>query len=147
MAVSHVGKAVVWGVAGNTMTKDNAGTTVSGIIFSSSDASSDAKEVMHADGVTGGTIGVTFYDTGKTVTVECYVTGTSKADAITNKGLLPVKGTKVVITGVTGDTSDSLAGTYLCMSASQRRSNTDKMVVSLTLPAWDELASYTAIAG
>lgn len=152
MAVTHTGIVAVWGVAGNVISKRDPGAgayqTMTGIVFSSSDASSDAKEVMHTSGATGGTIGVTFFDTGKTVNVECYVTSaTSKADAITNKSYLPAKGAKVTITGITGDTSDAIVGTYICMDARQRRTNSDKLVATFTLQAWDELTSYNPIAG
>jgi len=152
MAVTHTGIVAVWGVAGSTLsarlTPGGSDTAVTGIVFSSSDASSDAKEVMHTNGETGGTIGVTFFDTGKTVSVECYLTSTiSKTAAINAKALLPTKGSKVIITGVTGDTSDAIVGTYVCMSAAQRRNNSDKLVVTLTLQAWDELTGYNPIAG
>ena len=151
MAVTHTGIVAVWGVAGNVLSKRDPGAgadqTITGSVFSSSDVSSDAKEVIHTNGETGGTIGITFFDTGKTVNVEVYITGASKAAAITNKSYLPAKGAKVTITGVTGDTSDAIVGTYVCMDARQRRNNSDKLVATLTLQAWDELTSYNPIAG
>ena len=148
MPVTHVGGPTVWGCAAWTITVGSgAGTVVSGAILSSQDVSSDAKEVMHVDGTTGGTRGITFFDTGKTVQVECYVQRDTVNNAIASKNLLPTKGTRVVITAAAPDASDRIVGTYICMASSQRRSNSDKFIATLTLQQWDEITDNTPVAG
>ena len=147
MPVTHFGGAPVWGNAAWTISVGNTPVAISGAILNSSDSSSDAKEMLHVSGTTGGTVGGTFYDTGKTVTVECYVMRNTVANAIADKNLLPKKGTKVVITAAAPDASDDIVGTYICMASTKRRSNSDKLVASLTLQQWDEVTSYDSIAG
>lgn len=144
MAVSNVGKAVVWGITTTGMSKDGTAiTNASAIIYSSQSLSRSTDTMEHRNNL-GEVDGFTTYNQSQTLEIECYPTGATLANARTLRDALPVPGQRVTIVDST-DSTDPTATDYICTAASYRKSNSDKATYTMTLQRFSGISNYTAV--
>ena len=144
MAVSNVGKAVVWGITTTGMSKDGTAiTNASAIIYSSQSLSRSTDTMEHRNSL-GEVDGFTTYNQSQQLEVECYPTGSTLANARTLRDALPTPGQRVTIVDAT-DANDPTATDYICTAASYRKSNSDKATYTMTLQRFSGISNYTAV--
>ena len=148
MAVSNVGKAVVWGITTTAMNKDGTViTNASAIIYASQTVSRSTDTMEHRNNL-GEVDGFTTYNQSQQLEIECYPTGSTLALCRTLRDALPVPGQRVTMLDST-DTTDIVGTTagidYICTAASYRRNNSDKATYSMTLQRYTGIAAYTPV--
>lgn len=144
MAVSNVGKAVVWGITTTSMSKDGTAiTNASAIIYSSQSLSRSTDTMEHRNNL-GEVDGFTTYNQSQTLEIECYPTGSTLANARTLRDALPTPGQRVTIVDGT-DANDPTATDYICTAASYRKTNSDKASYTMTLQRFTGIATYTPV--
>jgi hypothetical protein len=140
MAETQIGCAVVWGISSGNI------TTGTGIWrHSGQNVAKEAERVEHKDGVTGDTIGYTVFDQRKTLELTVYPANASgstpKAQAI-SANVLPQPGDAMTVT----DASDTdINGAWSVVSASKVRSNSDKVIFTVSLVRHAGVTSVTPI--
>lgn len=144
MAVSNVGKAVVWGITTTGMSKDGTAITNASAIIYSSQSVSRATDTMEHRNSLGEVDGFTTYNQSQQLEIECYPTGSTLANARTLRDALPVPGQRVTIVDAT-DANDPTATDYICTAASYRKSNSDKATYTMTLQRFSGIASYVPV--
>lgn len=149
MAVSHVGRGLVWGITTTGMEKNGVAiTNASAIVYQSQSLTRNTDSTEHKDG-NGEVVGLTTYNQSQDLEVECYPTGTTAgtatADARTLRNLLPNPGDRVTMLD-TVDASDPIKTDFICTGASYRKSNSDKAIITLTLKRYTGITSYAAVS-
>ena len=144
MAVTNVGKAVVWGITTSGMNKDGTAiTNASAIIYASQSLSRSTDTMEHRNNL-GEVDGFTTYNQSQQLEIECYPTGSTLANARTLRDALPVPGQRVTILDTT-DANDPTATDYICTAASYRKTNSDKASYTMTLQRFSGISTYTPV--
>ena len=144
MAVTNVGKAVVWGITTTGMSKDGTAiTNASAIIYASQSLSRSTDTMEHRNNV-GEVDGFTTYNQSQQLEIECYPTGSTLANARTLRDALPTPGQRVTIVDAT-DANDPTATDFICTAASYRKTNSDKASYTMTLQRFAGIATYTPV--
>lgn len=104
--------------------------------------SKDIELIEHRD-TSGEVVGTTTFNATQALELDVYPAGTTlatAADALVN---FPTPGSTVALT----DSGDAeINGTWLVVSSSKRKTNTDKVIGTLSLKKWAEISSYTTIS-
>ncbi|MEY3277078.1 MAG: hypothetical protein RL153_2346 [Verrucomicrobiota bacterium] len=144
MAVTNVGKAVVWGITTTGMNKDGAAiTNASAIIYASQSLSRSTDTMEHRNNL-GEVDGFTTYNQSQQLEIECYPTGSTLANARTLRDALPVPGQRVTIVD-SADANDPTATDFICTAASYRKTNSDKASYTMTLQRFAGIATYSPV--
>lgn len=147
MAVSNVGKAVVWGITTTGMNKDGTAITTASAIIYASQTFSRATDTMEHRNNLGEVDGFTTYNQSQQLEIECYPTGATLTACRTLRDALPAPGQRVTML----DTTDpDMIGTatgvdYICTASSYRRNNSDKATYSMTLQRYTAITTYTPV--
>lgn len=142
MAVTNVGKAVVWGITTTGMNRDGAAITNASAIIYSSQSLNRATDAMEHRNNLGEVDGFTTYNQSQMLEIECYPTGSTLAAARSLRDALPTTGQRVTIVDGT-DPSDPTATDYICTAASYRKTNSDKASYTMTLQRFAGITDYT----
>ena len=144
MAVTNVGKAVVWGITTTGMNKDGVAiTNASAIIYASQSLSRSTDTMEHRNNL-GEVDGFTTYNQSQQLEIECYPTGSTLTNARTLRDALPTPGQRVTIVDAT-DANDPTATDFICTAASYRKTNSDKASYTMTLQRFSGIATYTPV--
>jgi hypothetical protein len=134
------GIGVVWGVS--------TGAIVVGggrLIHSGQSLSEDIEISEHRDN-SGEFIGVSTFAGTKTLELEVYpasaVSSPTVAQSAAAMVACPVPGEKVTLTD---STDGDVNGDWMVISASRRKSNTDKVTITMSLKRWNGLTSYDTV--
>lgn len=136
------GIGVVWGIGTTEIT---AGT---GRLRHTGQTLGKDTEISEHRNEAGDFIGVTSFAGTQTLELEVYPAGVATASGDLAKAVsasvnIPTPGSTVSLT----DSADTdVAGTWYVTASSKRRSNTDKVVVNLSLKRWNTIADYTTVS-
>jgi hypothetical protein len=134
------GIGVVWGVSTGAIT---AGT--GRLLHTGQSLSEDIEISEHRDN-SGEFIGVSTFAGTKTLELEVYpasaVSSPTVAQSANAMISCPVPGDKVTLTD---STDGDVAGDWMVISASRRKSNTDKVTITMSLKRWNGLTSYDTV--
>lgn len=131
------GIGVVWGIGTSNIT---AGT---GVLRPTQQALAKDIEIVEHRDTSGEVIGTTTFNGTRTLELDVYPAGSSLANAADAAVNVPAPGSTVALT----DSGDSeINATWMVLSASKRKTNNDKTVVTMSLKRWDGISSYTTIS-
>lgn len=135
------GIGVVWGVSTGALT---AGT--GRLIHTGQSLSEDIEIAEHRDS-TGEFIGVSTFAGTKTVELEVYPASNASSPTVAQSAnamiSCPVPGDAVTLTD---STDTDINGEWLCVSATRRKTNTDKVAITMSLKRWNGVSSYTTVS-
>lgn len=131
------GIGVSWGIGTTSVT---AGTGV--LRHTGQSLTKDIELVEHRD-TSGEVVGTTTFNATQSLELDVYPAGTTlatAADALVN---FPAPGSTVTLT----DSGDAeIDGVWLVTASSKRKTNTDKVIGTLSLKNWAGISSYTTIS-
>lgn len=131
------GIGVVWGIG---TTELSAGT---GKLKPVSESYGADKEFIEHRDTEGEYLGCTSFAGTKTLELEFYPAGSTLAFATNAAINVPLPGVVVSLT----DSADSdINGDWICVSFTKRKTNTDKLVGTLSLKRWNGIGNYTTIS-
>ena len=131
------GIGVSWGIGTTNIT---AGTGV--LRNTGQSLSKDIELIEHRD-TSGEVAGTSTFNATQALELDVYPAGTTlatAADALVN---FPTPGSTVTLT----DSGDAeIDGVWLVTASSKRKTNTDKVIGTLSLKNWSGISSYTTIS-
>lgn len=133
------GIGVVWGIG---TTELSVGSASGKLKHTSQSLGKDIELMEHRD-ESGEVKGVTTFNATQTLELDIYPAGATlaaAADALVN---FPAPGSTVTLTD-SGDTE--IDGVWLVTASSKRKTNTDKVIGTLSLKKWAGISSYTTIS-
>ena len=131
------GIGVSWGIGTTNIT---AGA---GVLRNTGQSLSKEVELIEHRDTSGEVKGVTTFNATQGLELDVYPAGTTLATAAEALVSFPAPGSAVTLT----DSGDSeIAGEWMVVSSSKRKTNTDKVIGTLSLKKWAGISSYTTIS-